>query len=111
MPSPFSHSESSSFVRCARPPVPDSEKVVRQPLDVALRTAGPYLTPAIRAEARQEFAAYLGRPQTSPLQVNRMIDFLAVRCLPTYPLDEARRWLGAQALSLYVKTLLVQPIY
>jgi uncharacterized protein (TIGR02265 family) len=91
--------------------MPDSEKLVRLPLDLALRTAEAYLTPAIRAEARAEFAEYLGRPQTPPLQINRMVDFLAERCLPTYPLDEARRWLGAQALTLYTKTPLVHTIY
>jgi uncharacterized protein (TIGR02265 family) len=111
MPRPPSPIEPEAVVRYARPPIPDSEKLVRLPLDLALRTAEAYLTPAIRAEARVEFADYLGRPQTPPLELNRMIDFLAARCLPTYPLDEARRWLGSQGLSLYVKTPLVQAIY
>lgn len=106
-----SHTEPPPGVRCARPPLPDSAKLMRLPLDLVLRAAEAHLTPAIRAEARAEFAAYLGRPQTPPLEVNRMVDFLAVRCLPTYSLDEARRWLGSQVLSLYVRTPLVQAIY
>jgi uncharacterized protein (TIGR02265 family) len=104
-------SATESVVRYERPTVPDAEKLVRLPLDLVLRTVEDYLTPAIRAEVRTEFAAYLGRRQTPPLELNRMLDFLAVRCLPSYSLDEARRWMGTRGLFLYSQTLLIQVTY
>jgi uncharacterized protein (TIGR02265 family) len=96
-----------SIARIERPAIPDSRKIVHIPIDVILRAADEYMTPAIRAEIAAEFASYIGPLQIPALAALRLIDILCARCFTAYPIEQARQIIGANTLLLYTETLLM----
>ena len=97
-----------STVRIARPRIPDEEKIVRLPLDLGVRIAQPYLTPALRAEILQEFGPFLGCRE-HPLAIsNRFIDVFCEKCLVEMPVNEGRRLFGASLTSFYVQSPVIK---
>lgn len=94
------------LVYMARLPVPDTEKMVRVPLDLQLEAVADRLTPTLRARIQQEFGAYLGQPRHPVVVGNRLNDLLCTTCLADRPLGEARRVFGRAFLLRSQESLL-----
>jgi uncharacterized protein (TIGR02265 family) len=98
------YTPAGATVRIARPRIPDAEKMIRMPLDLGLRIAQPYLTPALRTEIQQEFAPYWGRREHPLLIANRLIDVICEKCLVDLPVEEGRRLMGRALHASFVQT-------
>jgi uncharacterized protein (TIGR02265 family) len=99
-----------SVIRIERDPMPDSQKRVQVPIDLILRAAEAYMTPAIRAEIAAEFAPFIGPLQIPALAALRLIDCLCARCFVAYPVEQARQIIGANTLLLYAEAPLLRAI-
>lgn len=85
--------------------MPDSEKMIRLPIDVRLRVFDRYLTPALRTQIEEEFGRWKGQSQYPVLVGNRLLDVLCTS-LPEREPAEALQMLGYQYVSQYRDTAL-----
>jgi uncharacterized protein (TIGR02265 family) len=92
-------------VRIERPHMPDSEKMIRLPIDVRLKVFDRYLTPTLRAQVEEEFGVWRGQPQYPVLVGNRLLDVLCT-ALPDRSPAEARQMLGYEYVAQYRHTVL-----
>ncbi len=99
-------------VRIVRPYVPDAEKLVHCPVELAIRAVEKVLEqrlqPEVRAEIVREFKPYLGKRTVPMLVGNRLLEFLYTRCLSTLPIQEARRVVGYHFCLVYSDTLIMK---
>ncbi len=91
--------------RIARPHIPDTEKNILLPLEIRLMAFARYLTPALEAQLREEFAEYLQQEQFPVLVGNRLIDRICATTLQDHPTEKARELLGYAYLKQYQDSL------
>jgi uncharacterized protein (TIGR02265 family) len=93
-------------IRIERPLMPDAEKRLLTPLDVAVGTVGDALTPALRAQIQTEFGLYLGKAGHPALIANQLTELLCRNCFGDQPLPEARRLFGRASVVHYRESIL-----